>query len=1147
MKNKRIDPCSDFPKLSRRTLIGGAASIAALSAVTPPLEALSIQPERSGTEKACTDCGSVIFQEEFAPSDSPIHPAEQAYRANICLNGAWQLQPCELPMAFQQGKDPAPALPAVDQDRWEHVSVSVPSPWNVNSFAYHHGLGGDYRCYPEYPRSWEKVEMAWLRKRFTVPAAWKGKHLGLHFEAVAGKAEVLVNGKKAGEHFDIFLPFEVDITDLAKYGEENEVLVGVRKASLFNQQGPYGRRPYQAGSFWGQHIAGIWQDVNVTASPAVHISDVYLQPKVDEDVLEAKVTCQNNLDQDVEIGVGANVFPVQPRGTQEESKAYLPNHRLESEASLTIPATRMIVPARSSVTVTLRQIVKRRLRHWNGMHPHLYGFVVELYFGGKTVDAKYTRFGWRQTTFRGTELLLNGEPLILRGDAWHFMGIPQMTRRYAWAWFTALQKNGLNAVRLHAQPYPSFYLDVADEMGIHVLDETAIWASDGGPKVDDPAFWEDTNRHLAALICRDRNHPSVFGWSTSNEMLPVITNVMRNPPGPKAELLRHYIIWASICRKLDPSRPWISADGDEDGEGRLPVYIVHYGGPAAMQRGEQSGKPWGVGEAGDAYYATPPQVARTNGERAYESFEGRMEGVAISSYQSLVEQRTHRAIYRSVFNLVWYGLKPLPLGMRDISRPPDLKDGIFFPKPIEGKPGVQPSRLGAYCTTLNPGYDPSLPLYQEWPLCQAILDASAEPPLEGRWSHPPKPPHPQEPPSIFRVTAAGLLCGEGSSLATELFNMGVPETLMTSQGIPQVLFVDGIHPPSSKNHTMIQRVLDHDGTVFVWGARVQSIASLNALLPAPVRVTSRNASSLIPLEQSAVTYGLQPSDLYFCDELPPDIVHSGLDGTLIRQGRTLLNDCNTNWLAWNNQPEYAKTAMVLRSEREAKPSGAVLVEKQVGQGRLLITVLSSRPRTVREENVSRTILSNLGITLKADLDVGKPLLRSGILVRALVCGYFPTNDTNAESQMVSAEGNALHVNAVVAGKKWHPISDVDGKFDLNKMRLSGSSQNGVAYFSFWVQSPRSLEDLLLQPNLPRVALEVRLQGSVTVWLNGETVLCEEHSSAGTFTANALRLHAGWNHFLLAVQSAAGRPVLQAHFASSDPAFLSELDSVLQRP
>lgn len=56
----------------------------------------------------------------------------------------------------------------------------------------------------------------------------------------------------------------------------------------------------------------------------------------------------------------------------------------------------------------------------------------------------------------GTVQCLNGKPYQLRGDSWHFMGIPQMTRRYAWAWFTAIKGMNGNAVRPHAQVYPRF-------------------------------------------------------------------------------------------------------------------------------------------------------------------------------------------------------------------------------------------------------------------------------------------------------------------------------------------------------------------------------------------------------------------------------------------------------------------------------------------------------------------------------------------------------------------------------------------------------------------------------------------------------------------------------------------------------------------
>lgn len=140
------------------------------------------------------------------------------------------------------------------------------------------------------------------------------------------------------------------------------------------------------------------------------------------------------------------------------------------------------------------------------------------------------------------------------------MGIPQMTRRYPWAWYTALRDANCNAVRLHAQPFPSFYLDVADEMGILVLDESAMWASDGGQKLGSEEFWKCSEEHMKQLVLRDRNHPSVFGWSVSNEIMPIIRGVMRNAPGLEDNLVKHFKIWSDICFKYDPSRAWASAD-----------------------------------------------------------------------------------------------------------------------------------------------------------------------------------------------------------------------------------------------------------------------------------------------------------------------------------------------------------------------------------------------------------------------------------------------------------------------------------------------------------------------------------------------------------------------------------------------------------
>ena len=93
------------------------------------------------------------------------------------------------------------------------------------------------------------------------------------------------------------------------------------------------------------------------------------------------------------------------------------------------------------------------------------------------------------------------------------------------------------------------------------------------------------------------------------------------------------------------------------------------------------------------------------------------------------------ASYASVFNIAWYGLKPLALGMSDVSKAPVLNDGIFFNNFEEGKVGYQPERLGPYSSTFNPGYDPTLPLYETWPLFDGIKAAFSDnyKQLDNKW------------------------------------------------------------------------------------------------------------------------------------------------------------------------------------------------------------------------------------------------------------------------------------------------------------------------------------------------------------------------------------------------------------------------------
>jgi hypothetical protein len=1011
----------------------------------------------------------VAFTREFAPSEGLTVPAERPYRNEVCLNGSWQFQPVALPAEYKKNVGPVPVLTPATADGWEKTPIRIPSPWNVNGFPDEKALGGDFRTYPSYPDSWKNVQMGWLRRNFSVPASWRGQRLLLKFDAVAGDTQVLVNGKLVGQHKDIFMPFEVDITDAVNAGVQNTLMVGVRKASLTDVQGKYGRRSYQGGSFWGQHIAGIWQDVYLQAVPQTRISDVFVKPNVDKDTLEAEVTIRNDQTTAQKVTLSGAAYNWISGAGKDALTAPEPKWSLGKSAALQTNSQTITVPAGGTAKVNLSAKVGGKLKFWSPDTPNLYGLVCSLKnAAGKVNDADYTRFGWRQLTFQGNKTFLNGQPLVMKGDSWHFMGIPQMTRRYAWAWYKSAKDANINAVRLHAQPYPSFYLDMADEMGMLILDETAMWASDGGPKLDEPVYWEDSKAHMKALVLRDRNHPSVFGWSVSNEVMAIVNGVFRGPQEMKDELIKHYSIWAEICRQNDPTRVWISADGEDDGHGTLPTYIVHYGGTGAMERAMKSGKPWGVGEGGPAYYGSPTEIATQSGNpRAYLSFEDRMEGVAAVSHKNLSDQRKYDAVFRSVFNLAWYGFKPLELGMKDTTRPPALTDGVFFGPYIEGKPGVQPERLGPYTTTFNPGYDPKLPLYSAWPLFDAIRNANAEPPIEYKPARPVTFEVGQaKDPKTGTVKSVRVLSGAGGTLAKALSDLGVPVAASTATADGSLLFIDGAQPPADDAKPLIQTTLDNGGTVFVWGASASTLGQLNALLPKSLELTGRTATSLVPAGNNPLLSGLSPAALYFAELSPPTITVAGLGGPFIADSKVLLKANELDWTRWNRQPEPTKTAMILRSERETKPSGAALAEMTSGKGRILVNIIPAIAQTSQASNLNRTILANLGVALGDSLSQRNLLDANGSISGALASGRFdlPTKEEALAASFVAPNaGASITLGAMVKDRPWTPIAMGEGgTFDFKPLRGVNAQKVPFTYLSFWVLSPKDLTDLLLK-------------------------------------------------------------------------------------
>ena len=992
----------------------------------------------------------------------------------------------------------------------------------------------------------------------------------LHFEAVAGECQVLVNGRLAGGHFDKFLPFDIDVTDLVRRDAQNELLVGIRNHWLFDKVGrvyPKMNAPYPCGSNT-DGLVGIWQDVYLLSLPAVRIRNVFVKPLLDRDTLELEVTLQNDTAAEQSLQLAGNIHPWINLAGGDVLDAPEPKWRLDPPV-LSAAAREITLPPGGQTTVTLRETVRNRLQTWTPETPKLYAAMLHLSRGATMIDSHYTRFGWRQLAIRGKELLLNGRELKLVGDLVHPFGPLSMSRRNVWAWYKMVKDFGGNAVRPHAQIHPRCYLDLADEMGIMVLDETALFGSSIRLNFEEPQAWRRFESHYDGLVLRDRNHPSVFGWSFGNELFAIfnLNQVSR------ADSDRWYGQLTNLglrARRLDPTRDWISCDGDEDLRGTLPVWSKHFGHGTPLDRLPQLDKPLMVGESGGSYYARPKELATFNGTRAYEDYRGRSEALGIDLYDNLVRMARPRLAYFSASETVWFGLEHLNLGYDDFTRLPGDGDGVHLARPFaEGRPGMQPERIPPYVTTLNPGWDPRLPLYRPLPMFQA--EKAALTPGQPRPCPYPAaavasvPVRSQPMATIGRVAFHGDRHG---ALARRLTALGVPfrtdaeisvafrgakgdnpadidSPVLSAEPIdatPGGLTIMDLPGPQEASRREWKRTLDtaadHGGIILVMlAAAPQGTVPLSSqesadnsplagLLDAPLHLTQRPATALAADASHPWVASLMLPELYFAEDgADRFILRQGIDGPLVRRGRVLLRASNTDWSLFNESGENAKCASLVLYEHLTKPGGAALVACPHGKGTLLLSTIDWHIATRQADQLWRKLFAALGVELRDPREgLVEAFDEEHTLVRALSMGRFGAGDVEtALARDFIGEKSLRPGKSANGGRDWKIVeSPSKDRFVLRELRQDGPNGAFAVYFSYWIRSPRGLDDLLAGgPDAPRFTTLVYVAQKCRLLVNGQELKptrTERADYRALYVFDGVPLKKDWNHFLLKVAS-----------------------------
>ncbi len=431
--------------------------------------------------------------------------------------------------------DTASAASTVFDDRsWR--DLDLPHDWSIEgevSPKNPTGAAGGY-----FPAG-----IGWYRKSFMAPGEWKGKEISIYFEGVYMNSEVFINGRSLGIHPYGYSSFSYNLSSYLNPGHENVIAVRVDNSQQVNCR-------WYSGS-------GIYRHVWMMVTDPVHIADWGVAITT-PDVSSKRATVQIKTLVRNETGLLQRVILIARLWTENSKDVGNDQIRVE-------------LAANSEKEITQTVIMSGPLL-WTPETPHLYAARIQVLKNKNVVDDTKTDFGIRSIKFTAVNgFQLNGNTVKINGGCAHHdngcLGAAAFDRAEERR-VELLKAAGFNAVRTSHNPPSEAFLNACDRLGLLVIDE----AFDGWKEKKTPhdyalyfdQWWE---RDLAAMVLRDRNHPSVIMWSIGNEIIE----------RKKPEAVETAKMLAKGIKKMDPTRPVTSAmtTWDKDWEIFDPLMAAH--------------------------------------------------------------------------------------------------------------------------------------------------------------------------------------------------------------------------------------------------------------------------------------------------------------------------------------------------------------------------------------------------------------------------------------------------------------------------------------------------------------------------------------------------------------------------------------------
>lgn len=389
-----------------------------------------------------------------------------------------QVQAQETEKVYLSGKGPDDAVAwdfmctgGMNAGKW--TSIPVPSCWELQGFGkYDYGFAKD---------SVKGKEKGLYKRKFNVPASWKGKVINIVFEGVMTDAEVKINGQIAGPiHQGAFYVFRYDISAFLMYGKENLLEVTVAKHSANESVNAAERR----GDFWV--FGGIFRPVWLEVLPSVFIKSLKFHAGADGNMM--------------------GIFTINKLADSKAVVQILDNQGKVVDTIQTINA---------GFNFGLYYFGKkiRNISTWSPETPIIYTIKCTIYEKGRPIHVLKQKFGFRTIELRQRDgFYLNGVKMKFKGVNRHCFR-PEtgrtLSRKQSIEDVLLIKEMNMNAVRTAHYPPDAHFLDACDSLGLMVMDELAGWHG----HYDTPTG----TKLLEEMIAQDGHHPAVMFWANGNE------------------------------------------------------------------------------------------------------------------------------------------------------------------------------------------------------------------------------------------------------------------------------------------------------------------------------------------------------------------------------------------------------------------------------------------------------------------------------------------------------------------------------------------------------------------------------------------------------------------------------------------------------